>query len=130
MESLFLLQKKFIRVICGMGYYDSTSTAFSRLNVLQLNDIHVYFTSIYFFKILNSDEAHFFMEKISYFQIDHEHNTRSNSFRLPKVKVYKFKQCAVYQFLSIWKKLPVFIKFLRSKRSFKNLLKMYLIDMY
>ena len=31
MESLFLLQKKFIRVICGIGYYDSTSTAFSRL---------------------------------------------------------------------------------------------------
>ena len=129
-QSVFLIQKKFIRIICGLGYYDSTSSAFSRLNVLKVCDIYVYFASIHFFKILKSDEVHFLMTKISSFQIIHDHNTRANSFRLPKVKVYKFKQCVVYQFLTIWNILPTFLKCLKSTNSFKKLFKMYLIDKY
>ena len=130
LQSLLLIQKKFVRIICGIGYYDPTSKAFSRLNILKLNDIHLYFTSVHFFKILNSDELNFYSDKISSLQINHEHNLRSDSFRLPKVNVYKFKQSAIYQFLDIWNTLPNYVTNIKTKNHFKKLLKMYLIDKY
>ena len=51
LNSVFIVQKKVIRVINNLDYFASTNRSFSELKILKLYDIFVYFTCIYFFKI-------------------------------------------------------------------------------
>ena len=99
-QPLFILQKKILRLICNIPYYESSNPAFLELRILKLPDIYEYFTIIYSFKVLNSNRAPSLLNNILQLQIIHSHDLRSNQFRLPKVGLIKFKQSPIYNFLN------------------------------
>ena len=129
-QPLFILQKKILRLICNIPYYESSNPAFLELRILKLPDIYEYFTIIYFFKVLNSNRAPSLLNNILQLQIIHSHDLRSNQFRLPKVGLIKFKQSPIYNFLNLWNLLPSFIKSVSSIFSLKKTLKVFLIEKY
>ena len=69
-----------------------------------------YFCCIYMYRILKTDSHQFFKNKISSFQIEHEHETRASNlglFNLPFYRLSKCKRSFLYMGLSFWNKLPL-----------------------
>ena len=45
-ECMYLLQKKVVRIVCGVGYREHTNELFSELRILKLIDINAVYTRI------------------------------------------------------------------------------------
>ena len=94
-QHFFILQKKIIRLIYGIPYYESSAPAFYNLGILKLSDIYRYFSLLYFFKVLYNNKSPIFLRHILQQQIVHSHGLRSHLYRLPRVHVYKYKRSPV-----------------------------------
>ena len=106
LDPLYIVQKKVVRIISNIGYYDTTKFCFPQLNILKLDDIYRYSICVYFFKVLNGNRASYILDDINRLQVNYSHSLRSLDYRLPYVRVMKYKQSPLYQFLLQWNALP------------------------
>lgn len=127
---IFVIQKKIIRLIGNLQYRESTNDTFFNLNILKIPDLFSYFICIYFFKILYCNRCEFLMPSILNLQICCPHDLRSSHYRLPFVRVFKFKQSLLYQVLFKFNSLSINIKETKTLLSYKRKLKHELINEY
>ena len=127
---LFVLQKKIVRTINNLKFNESTNDSFKEFNILKLNDIFKYFVLIKFFKIKYCNRASYIMNEIDSFQISHGHCLRINKYRLPYIRVYKFKQSLIYQFMLLYNSIPNNLNSILIFQSFKRAIKNHYISFY
>ena len=82
-----------------------------------------------FYKIIYQDKANYILNDLSLSQIPHVMQLRNNDkFRLPVIRVLKFKQSLIYRGTKIWNTLPISIKNAPSVNVFKKILKGWLMN--
>ena len=91
-----------------------------------------YFCCINMYKILKTNSHQFFKNKITSFQIEHEHVTRATNLELIHLPIYRLSKCKrsfLYRGLIFWNKLPINTRNNPNNLScFKSLLKQYIFD--
>jgi hypothetical protein len=76
LKCLETLQKRAIRIVCGLPFGSSTRSAFNRLCILSLEQINKYQISIFMYRSKNGTLPSAFDEYFCY--PSHDHNTRSS----------------------------------------------------
>ena len=127
---LFMKQKKIVRIISKSNYLDSSNPIFKELSILKLEDLFKLYCTEFMFKTLHENRYDFFRDKIESFQINLPYNTRNTQLRLPIVRLNRSKQNIVYQGISMWNKIPNYIKSSKTSSSFKKNLKINIIETY
>ena len=91
-----------------------------------------YFSCINMYRIFKTDSHKFFLDRVSTFQTDHDHATRSTSLQLINLPFYRLNKCQrsfLYSGLSLWNKLPVNIRIIPNDiRKLKKSLRNYIFD--
>ena len=115
-----LLQKRAVRVICGLQYLDSCRPHFKSLQILTV-------TCLYIFQILLFVRNN--LDVINQDQIDHAYDTRNkmNFLRPPKHTTALYEKSVSYAGLKLYNMLPCNVKSL-GIREFKNRLRYFLVD--
>ena len=118
MERVFRLQKKALRIICGMKYSESCRGAFPTEGILTLSCMYIYSISVFVF-----ENSHLFPLP------SHSYPTRNNDL----LKLPKFKHsltCKSFMFLApkIFNSLPNNIKCAGSSRQFKLKIRSFLSE--
>ena len=129
-NSLFLKQKKIVRIISKGDYLDHSDPIFKKLNILKLEDLYRVYCSIFMFKMFYENKYDFYHDKIKSFQINLPYNTRNTKLRLPDLRLIRSRQNVIYQGISIWNKIPNNIKNSVTSFSFKKNLKVHIINSY
>ena len=120
LNKIFLLQKRAVRVVHKVGFYDHTDELFFRSGILKLSDVNTYRQSIYIFDG-GSDS----------FVRDHSHNTRNrNSFRPIFARTTISTQSLLFSSPIVWNLLPDAIRNIRSIGAFKKHVRSFLLRDY
>ena len=128
LESLTLIQKKCIRNICKVGYYDHTEPLFNEQKILTVPKIYNYNCAKFIFQCYNNDTYSNFKSKLQKNSDFHHYDTRNkNSLRKPFVRLHKFTHSFLYNGIDTWNHLPDRIKTLSSFDSFKILTKKHIL---
>ena len=126
---LIILQKRVIRIISNNEKLAHTAPLFKKLNILKLDELYNFFIGVNFYKIIYHDKANYVLNDLSLSQIPSVMQLRSNDkFRLPVIRVLKFKQSLIYRGTKIWNTLPTSIKNTPSVNVFKKNLKGWVIN--
>ena len=121
LKPLFILQKKSVRIINNALYDDHSTPLFYNNRILKLPDIYVYTLSIYMFDHHNDAQ----------FERNHHYFTRNRNDLLPPLERLSGTQKSVlYNGCRIWNDLPINIREIQCKFTFKKELKNYLIAQY
>ena len=124
LNSLILLQKKSIRIISKVGFYEHTEPLFNEHKVLTVPKIYNYNCAKFIYQCYNSNTYSKFKDKLKTNSEIHGYNTRSkNSLRQPPVRLHKFTHSFLYNGIDIWNGLPERVKTVNSFVSFKILTK-------
>ena len=121
LEPLFRLQKRAVRLIGNVGYFDHTAPIFKELKIMKLLDIYKYNLMLYFFK-----------SKICINLLpNHSHNTRYNGNLHPPYHRLTISQHSIaYQGFAFWNQLPVLVRNSLSYQSFKFKAKSHILSSY
>ena len=121
LDHLVKLQKRAVRIINKAGYLDHTTNLFHSNFILKLPDIHKFHLAMYVFKL----------DDISTFSATHNYNTRNRNNLVPTFSCLTLTQFSLnYSAIIFWNSLPNEIKLSRSLSSFKNKVKIHLIEQY
>ena len=120
LNKLVLLQKRAIRVISNSGYLDHTAPIFKKLNLLKLDDIHIYMLGVYMFC-----NHHLFRPCVHNYATRNRGDIRKSFYRLTKCQ-----QAVSYAGPLIWNDVPEEIKNVTSMHLFKKYFKKFLISSY
>ena len=131
-NSLFLLQKRALRIICKSGYLSHTNELFISCGILKLLDLYVYYTGIFMFKYVNnllpSCCANLVILNNS---SDIFYQFRSISkFTIPAYRTCIREKCIVVNGPKIWSSLPAAVCQCKSIGSFKNKITSFLLKKY
>ena len=119
-QPIFLLQKRAVRLICGEGYLAHTNPLFFRTKILKFSDIHTFLLCLYF---------HQNFSKFS--TPDHAYDTRNRDFYIPTFQRLSICQRSLeFSAPSAWNRLPIHLKNIKKYSTFKNKLKIYLLESY
>ena len=124
LNPLTILQKKLLKIICGLKWRDSSSKWFEKLRILKFEDLIKYQTCIHMFKAniscLPKNVQNMFNKSCEI----HHYNTRNkNNFHVKSVRSEKRKMSVNITGVSLWNELPKNIKESRSLNVFKSKLK-------
>ena len=121
LNTLFLQQKKIIRVIADAQYCDHTDHLFRQFRLLKLNDIYKFNVLLYMFNS-NHDTR---------YSRPHHYMTRHSNLSLPTFQRLSKSQNSIH-FVgpTLWDNLPDFVKCQNNNNSFKIKLKKYFISNY
>ena len=122
-SSLFISQKKAVRIITNNPPLTHTNPLFLDLKILKVSDLYKYNLAIYMYK--NMDKFH------DNFRINPA-NTRSGNYYVPSSRrlTQTRNQSIMHQAPIIWENIPTFVKNSVSLASFKRKYKSYLISLY
>jgi hypothetical protein len=117
---ILLVQKKAVRVLAGLNYYDSCKEAFVNLNIMTVINLYLFETLMFVRKNL---------PKIDCDKVNHTHDTRAkNQFIRPlKHRTHIYEKSATYSGTQLYNALPNAIKQLNIS-SFKKKLTVYFIN--
>ena len=129
LESLFLLQKRFVRIASSSSYLAHTKLLFNKLFILNIYKLNNYFNVILLFKHRLGSLPNNLCNMLTLNCLVHTYNTRNRmNYHLSTVT----KQYELYSFRhkapSVWNSLPSDITSVKSLNLFKRKLKMYLIS--
>ena len=130
-QTLFLLQKKAIRICSHSHYLAHTTPIFKEIKTLKVNDIHTYQTAIFMFKysanLLPPSFQNFFIHNANI----HSYPTRrSSDFHLNNPKTLKAHKSIRHHGPDIWNSLPETLKSRTSLYSFKTYAKKFILSQY
>ena len=130
-NSLFLLQKKAMRICSQSNYLDHTNPIFQNQKLLKVEDIHTYQTSIFMYKYTTNLLPRSFQ---SFFTLNtniHSYPTRrSADFHLNNPKTLLAHKSIRHHGPDIWNSLPDTVKSRTSLHSFKASAKKYVLSKY
>ena len=130
-NSLFLLQKKAMRICSQSNYLDHTNPIFQNQKLLKVEDIHTYQTSIFMYKDTTNLLPRSFQ---SFFTLNtniHSYPTRrSADFHLNNPKTLLAHKSIRHHGPDIWNSLPDTVKSRTSLHSFKASAKKYVLSKY
>lgn len=119
-ESIFKIQKKFLRIMTFASWRASCKPIFTDLKILTL-------PSLYILKTLLCVRRHF--DTITESQFDHKYNTRfKKNLQYPIHRLQLVEKSPLYMGLRLFNKLPSNLKSLILEKSFKNNLTQYLLE--
>ena len=122
-DSLFILQKKAIRISSHSAYLAHTDPLFKQLKTLKLQDIHTYQTALFMFKH-SKNLLPFFQDTFIPNSNIHSYPTRHrNDFHLSNPKLLLAHRSIRHHGPDIWNSLPDHIKSRTSVFSFKATIK-------
>ena len=128
LESLILLQKKCVRIISKVGYYDHTAPLFSKLELLTVEQIYDLNCAKFTFCSLNNIKYSEFSNRLATNGSFHNYPTRSGrNLRKPYVRLQKFMNSFINNGIEIWNSLPAHIKNRTTLPSFKNRAKEFIL---
>ena len=128
LESLVLLQKKCVRIISKVGYYDHTAPLFSDLKILTVKQIYNLNCAKFTFCSLNKLKFTEFSNRLVTNNSFHNYQTRSgNKLQKPYVRLQKFMNSFLNNGIEIWNSLPDDIKNVKTPQSFKKKTKEYIL---
>ena len=129
LEQLILLQKKSIRIISKVGYFDHTEQLFKDHKMLTVPKIYDYNCTKFIFLCYNNKSYSYFRSKLQKNSDFHTYETRSRGLlRKPFVRLKKFSNSFLTKGMDIWNILPNEIKTAKSLDSFKIAAKSYMFD--
>lgn len=133
LDSLFLLQKKSIRICTNSLWLAHTDPLFSALNSLKIHDIHLFQLAIFMYKYNNDMlppdllDANFFLNNDDI----HKYSTRhADDFHIRPTQTQLARNTIKTQGALLWNSLPVSIKSSPTIATFKHNLKKHLINNY
>lgn len=86
-------------------------STFKNVNLLKLNDIFNFYCIIFMYNVLNNnDKYEYFLNKINFLQVDHNHNAHNNNKRIPYFSSNRCQQDIINKLISLWNNLPNNIK--------------------
>lgn len=105
-KKLEVAQRKVIRCISFLGKFDSVSSQFSSMKLLNFHSIHTYFSLLLIYKMLKFRTNNIFQF------VNSSHVTRSNNVNLicPQFRTTLFKNCILYLGPKIFNALPLNLK--------------------
>ena len=119
-NSLFLLQKKAIRICTHSDYYSHTNPLFHQLKTLKINDIHSFQTALFMYKYTSNILPQIFHNIFKYNANVHSYPTRrSSDFHLDNPKILLAHRSIRHHGPDVWNALPLCIKQCKSLYSFK-----------
>ena len=128
--SLFLLQKKVIRIIMSASYYAESEPLFNQLHILKLNDIYISNVAVLMFKYVKGMLPTIFDDLFKRNSDDNVRVTRNiNKLALPLCRTELYKRTIKYQGPNIWNRFEEVVDHKCSLHSFKKRLKKYIISM-
>ena len=100
-KQLTILQKKAVRILARRPYISHTTSIFKDLKILKLKD--QYSNQLYklYHKNTNNLLPSYFNSFTPYYDVEHNHDLRYASLRLPMTKREYFVQSTRYQFLKL-----------------------------
>ena len=131
LNPLIKLQKRAIKIMCGLKWRESSSKWFEKLRVLKFVDLIKYQTCIHMFKAnccsLPINVQNMFNKSCE----THNYNTRNkNNFHVKSVHSEKRKMSVNITGVSLWNELPKQLKESRTINVFKNKLKRQILTGY
>lgn len=119
-QSVFLVQKRAVRLILGMKWRESCRGVFRRHGLLTLPGLHV-FECVMFLQRNRTK----FIKNVP----NHSHNTRTLDFSLPTHRLLRTERSPTYSCLKYFNKLPNNIKQISNLTCFRGALLSYMIDL-
>ena len=130
-KTLFVKQKKAIRIITGAKYNEHTTPLFKELKLLKLNDIHDFKVSKYMYSLINRTLPEPISTLITSNSMIHTHNTR-NRYN-PHINIRRTNIAAKslrHKGPITWYKLPNEIKAAKTMNAFSKRIKKNIIYNY
>jgi len=130
-NTLFIKQKKAIRIITGAKYNEHTNPLFKELNLLKLNDLYELKVSKYMYSLIKRTLPGPIMKIITNNSLIHSHNTRNRE--NPHINTRRTNIAAKslrHKGPEIWYKIPNKIKLIKTINSFSKQIKNIVIDKY
>ena len=130
-QSLFLLQKRALRICTSSHYLSNTDPLFYQLKTLKIYDVHTFQTAIFMYKFSKKILPSTFQKTFTYNSNIHSYPTRhSSDIHLNNPKILLAHRSIRHHGPDIWNSLPENIKLCSSLYSFKALMKKYLLFKY
>ena len=128
LESLVLLQKKCVRTISKVGYYEHTAPLFSDLKLLTVKQIYNLNCAKFTFCSLNKLKFTEFTNRLVTNNSSHNYETRSGkNIKKPQERLLQFKNSFLNNGIEMWNLLPDYIKNVKTLQSFKKKTKEYIL---
>ena len=129
LEPIILLQKKIVRIICGLGYRDSTADYFRELNILPLDKLIEYNVCKLMFDYRNRKLPSSFTGTWKLNSEMHERTLRNNDdFFIRTLPTEFLKNLPLYKFPAVWNNLPAELKIINNRTQFLNELRTILLN--
>ena len=131
LDSLFLLQKRAIRIINNAGYLSHTNEFFHKNKILKLIDLFDYNLGIFMYKYSTNDLPDVFLHMFKRNYSVHNYPTRQrDAYHLPRTRTIFAMKTIMYAGPKYWNDLPPELKGCLSLSSFKCKLRQYLLNNY
>jgi len=132
LKSLFMLQKKIVRIMTFANYNEKSRPLFLSLKTLNIYELNIYLIALFMYSYFGKNLPSYFN---NYFKLNdtiHSHNTRTVSNIFIDYKRTNYGKFSLkFRGAQIWNKLPKDLKILKSYRQFKTSAKVYVQnDMY
>ena len=118
-QSIFIIQKRLIRIIKKMNYLESCRSIFKNASILTVYGLYIYECLTFFFKNRHCFGTPFL----------HQYNTRTRNVTYPIHRLTLSEKSPHYMCLKLYNKLPDNIKTIQSLEVFKRELKKLLINL-
>ena len=132
MNSIFLLQKKALRICTNSSFLAHTDPLFYQLNVLKVNDINSFQTAIFMFRYTKNSLPQTFNDYFLYNKNVHSYPTRArNDIHLNNPRILLAHKSLRHHGPDVWNALPNYLKqFTSFLKPFKRKLKRIMINKY
>jgi hypothetical protein len=126
LSKLQRLQDRAVRTVyCNSGA-GNVEQMYTKYKLLNIDQIYIYFSLIYFYKYHRLHFSSHFHDKIDSIQVSHDHNTRfksDNNLNLPYVRLSQTLHSFLFESIKLWNSLPDNIRSLDTLHRFKRLLR-------
>ena len=131
-NTIYLLQKKLIRIISNEDYLAHTRSLFLNNNILTIMDLYKFSCLKLTYQILNinSDNFAYFRGIVDVHQANTRYPTRNDQMRIPFTSTTLSRQSIIFCGLKQWNSLPANLKSIESYPLFKTKLKKYFVELY
>ena len=128
LDKLIKIQKKLVRIISNSEFNAHTSPIFKDLNLLPFNQINIYMTAVFMFRVINNLIPVAFQDMFLHIFNVHSYITRqANSLYIPRYRTTRCKFAIKCHGPIVWNTIPNYLQTISSLYLFKRKLKMYLI---
>ena len=127
LNNIILSQKRAVRLICNLKLFESTQASFSKLKIMKIKIIYIYFTSIFVFKFIQNllpiSFKNFYIFSNSVQTTSTRHTT---TFYTYKTRLKLISMSLKHTGPKIWTILPDSLKSINRLQVFKKSLKHFL----